>query len=180
MKKTIYIKYIILVALLGFLPIQNAASTDFTKVRDDLVVQLRKEMDAREQDYAAFLAESQPLGIRHFQQFGDVLDVRTLMQHPSIGKVGLKGVYEIVFADQLRAKADAAKAAEIKVIEDAAYAKARSELLAQGAVVFPPPSDGGSPLESLGRKPVEGAPPVDLAQSAAQLYMQEVSKLNVG
>lgn len=55
------------------------------------MTQLRKEMDQREQDYAAFLAESQPLSIRHFQQFGEVLDLRKLMQHPEIGKVGLKG-----------------------------------------------------------------------------------------
>lgn len=72
-----------------------------------------------------------------------------------------------MFADQLRAKADAAKAAEVKAIEDAAYAKARSELLAQGAVVFPPPSDGGSPLsDGLSKKPVEGQKPVDIVQEA--------------
>ena len=158
--------------------IQSAAPADPTKTRDEIVTQIRKEMDAREQDYAAFLAESQPLGIRHFQQFGEVLDLRKLMTHPEIGKVGLKGVYDIVFADQLRAKVDAAKAAEVKAIEEAAYARARSDLLAQGAVVFPPPTDGGSPLEVLGRKPAEGTPPIDLARAATQEYEAAVAKAN--
>lgn len=160
-------------------PIQTPAAAPHAS-SDDLVKQWRAEMDQREQDYAAFLAESGPLQIQHFQQFGEVLDIRKLMQHPEIAKAGLKGVYSIVFADQLRAKADAAKALEVQKIKDEAKAEVRQEFLAQGAVVFPPPSEGGSPLDSMGKPPVEGAPKIDLATAAAQMYNAEVAKAGVG
>jgi hypothetical protein len=160
----------------------QSPSLDPTQIQESVLGTIRKEMDQREQDYAAFLAESQPLTVQHFKDFGEVLDLRKLMQHPEIGKVGLQGVYKIVYADQIRARDEAATAATRKSIEDAAYAKAKADLLAQGATVFPPPSEGGSPLDTLGRKPAEGAPaaPADLARAAAAVYDAEVARQGVG
>ena len=160
-------------------PIQSPAA-DSAAFKDDVIKQFRSEMDQREQDYAAFVAESGPLQIQHFQSFGEVLDIRKLMQHPEIAKAGLKGVYQIVYADQLRARADAAEALKVQKIKDDAKAEVRAEFLAQGAVVFPPPTEGGSPLDWMGKPPVEGAPKVDIATAAAALYNAEVAKAGVG
>lgn len=153
-------------------PIQTPAQP--TADAGAIIKQVRAEMDTREQDYAAFIAESTPLAVQHFRDFNEVLDMRKLMTHPNISKVGLKGVYEEVYAEPIRARREAEEKVKLDKVKAEAKAEARQELLAQGAIVFPPPSDaGGSPLDHLTQKAADGQ---YTAESAARFYNEQLAK----
>lgn len=103
--------------------------------------------------FVGFSLEQNQVQKRHFDTFGQMLDIEPLLRHPSIKDVGIKGVYELVHKDALAAKAtELATAAENRIRADE-----RAKVLASSATM-PYPIQGsltpGSPLDSL--KPSAG------------------------
>lgn len=65
---------------------------------------------ATERGALGFIAESNALTLKHYQQFGEILDIRELLADKRIQQIGIQGVYADRFKDQIKAKVDAAQA----------------------------------------------------------------------
>lgn len=81
------------------------------------------------------------LGIKHFQVFGEALDLDELVTDPEVQKLGLRGVYDKLYGDRYLQKAKEKATADEKAIRDAAFAEgrdaARKEFGQQGRMPYP-------------------------------------------
>lgn len=122
---------------------------DPTKVK----AAIGQELNDREIHYANFMAETTRLSTEHYAKFGKVLDLRPVLAHPELQRLGLEGTYRLVHKaefDAADAKAAADREAQIRKDE-------RDKVLAEVAASPLPGSvpDGGgsgSPLDFLGDK----------------------------
>jgi hypothetical protein len=122
----------------------------------------------REQGAVAFIAATNSLAQRHYQQFGEILDVEALVADPDAFKLGLKGTYEKRYREQLDAHQ---KAAVDKTIEERVQARLAEER--KGFAQRPPyPIAGGdvSPLDALGTSQPD--PTQYSVESAADEYLR--------
>lgn len=109
-------------------------------------------MDERLQaERAAFLGFSRDQNIierEHFMKFKELPDLEPLLQHPQIGKIGLRGVYDLVHKERLdKFAADAKTSAEEAIRLDE-----RTKVLASTAAlpyITPTGVGSGSPLDAL-------------------------------
>jgi len=84
---------------------------------------------ATERGAVGFIAEANGLTMKHFQQFGEILNINDLLTDPRVQQIGLQGVYADKFKDQIKAKADAAETAR----QDAIRKDERTKVLAEVA-----------------------------------------------
>jgi hypothetical protein len=133
-----------------------------------------KVLAAREPAYVAYVAEATQLGAFHLRNFNQELDVMSLIQHPKVRELGLKGVYELVHQEQLtKLKADQA-AAERNKLETEIRTKVEQEFRDKAAgTELPYPLGEGSPLDFLSM-PADKRPTGDPA-AAARAYEQLVT-----
>jgi hypothetical protein len=71
--------------------------------------ELTKILDQTERGAVGFISEANVLSLKHYKDFGEVLNITELMMDPQVQKIGLKGVYESKFKDQISAKVKAAE-----------------------------------------------------------------------
>lgn len=128
-----------------------------------------KILAPREAAYVTYVADATKFSIFHLQNFKETLDVNALVQHPRIGELGVKGVYELVHKDKI----DAMTAATAKAAEEAIRADERQKIATSAPVDMPYPIGEGSPLDVLTMDPAT-RPKGDPA-AAARMYDQLVS-----
>lgn len=101
-----------------------------------------KTLADTERGAVGFFSQLNALSLKHYQQFGEILDTDQLLQDKRIVQLGLQGVYAEVHKEQLDQKAaEAAKKAE-----DAIRADERAKTLAAAAATqHPYPVRGNEP-----------------------------------
>lgn len=121
-----------------------------------------------ERGAVAFMDELSDLKLQHFQQFGELLDARKLLQHPKVQQLGIRGVYAEVHKPQLDARA----AKQAQEAEDKIRLDERTKVLAQSASQHHPyPIRGNEPstLDRFERAP-DQAPKVATVDDMANEY----------
>lgn len=121
--------------------------TDPTKPVVDAITkkQLDDTLGETERGAVSFIAEANSLTLKHFKEFGEVLDITDLLKDKRVQQIGLRGVYADTFKDQLKAKADAAEAARV----DAIRKEERTKVLAEVAGAHHPYPVVGNESSSL-------------------------------
>lgn len=140
---------------------------------DDARKLVAGELNNREAYFAAFVGDSMLLAQQHQLNFGEPLNIQALLDHPEVGRLGLKGAYEALHKDKLDAKAKALQEKERERIRE----EVRQELIGQGVgsqlpYAIPGEGQGSSPLDHLSG--VTPAAAFDPAASAA-MYRQLVA-----
>jgi len=92
--------------------------------------QLEDHLASMERGAVGFIAESNVLALKHYKDFGEVLNITELLADPRVQQIGLQGVYQAKFAEQIKTKADAAQAARDEALRKEGADKARAELAA--------------------------------------------------
>jgi hypothetical protein len=92
--------------------------------------QFEEHLATMERGAVGFIAESNVLALKHYQQFGEVLNISELLADPNVQRIGLQGVYQAKFAEQIKAKADAAQTARDEALRKEGADKARADLAA--------------------------------------------------
>jgi len=131
------------------MPTSAAPTVTSGLTKDEMVA----EINRREIYVAGYVADVAALTMQHFQNFGETLDTTTLLQHPKLGELGIRGAY----ADVHKAKIEAKAAADAAKARETLKADLRRELEAEaaargGAPPYPVGDGGGSPLDHLGGK----------------------------
>lgn len=118
-----------------------------------------KKIDEFGRDAVGVIAEVQNLSNTHFAQFGEPLDTRVLFTHPKAQQIGIRGVYNEIFADKLKARSDAAiKAAEDKIRADE-RTKTLAEINGRAIPQYPASGSEASTLDALDAAARTGQPP---------------------
>lgn len=133
------------------------------------------DLDAREQNAAAYFELINSLAFTHLQKFGDVLDVTALRADAVKAKVDLVTAYNTKYADQIRAKAEAIDKERIDKIVAERLTEERKKFASQPP--YPVGDMSGSPLDALEKK---DGPSQFSADAAADEYAQLVQKRLAG
>jgi hypothetical protein len=133
------------------------------------------EFGRREAFYAAFTADAVRLSQQHFANFGEVLDINQLLNHPRLAELRMDGAYQDVFKDKISTRNADIQAKERKKLEDEIRAQVLTELGQQPHTGSLPYVVGGegSPLDHLTPNG-EAAKPFD-PNAVAAMYHQLVS-----
>lgn len=136
----------------------RAKVADTTKVEKPLVADLPKDvitkkeletiLDQTERGAVGFIAEANSLSMQHFKEFGEILNITDLLADKRVQQIGLKGVYQDKFKDQITAKAAAAQAAHDATIREEG-AKAERERLASTQHPYPVVGNEPSALDAI-------------------------------
>lgn len=131
----------------GFDPTKSGGAPSPTTPTLPEDVLRRDELDQREVGYATLTAWMNTTSLKHFKDFGEVLDVDALMKDPQIKTLGLKGVYEKFAAPKYAEKQQAATDAEIaRRVEEGVTARMKT---AHNPNFPAGPAPKGSPLDVL-------------------------------
>lgn len=98
--------------------------------------------------FLGFSRDQNQITREHFTKFGEIVDLEPLLKHPSIGQVGLLGVYELVH----KARLTDWTTKQATAAEDTIRADERQKIQAQMASMpYPTPTGAGSgsPLDAL-------------------------------
>lgn len=98
------------------------------------------------------MADMTAVGLEHFQRFNEPLDLQALIRHPKAGELGVRGVYELLHADRLKAYHDARVAAETNKLRETIRAEEVAKLRQQNTTLpYPVGGEGDivSPLDAL-------------------------------
>lgn len=126
-----------------------------------------KIITEREQGAARYMHAVIPLALKHFQEFGEVLDFEALVANPRIREVGLLGVYDAQVADRRRAAAAKAEEARVEArVQERLAAERKRGIVAP----YPVSPMDVSPLDAL--RPADAKP--GLVDDATDLYQQLV------
>lgn len=121
-------------------------------------------INERERGVATYIAAATDLSLRHFQEFGERLNLTDLLADPEVNKLGILGVYDRKFAPRYAEKAAAVQTATVDKLVAERMVEERKKLLTIPGQVqgFHDPS----PLDVLEAKTSDGA----LVQRAAEEY----------
>lgn len=136
------------------------------------VSDIEKIVNQREAGAVAFIAATTQLGLEHYAKFGTVLDVNQLVSDPEIGKLGLRGAYEKIHGDALRAVATEAETKRIDEIVNARLAEERKQFANRPP--YPVAGSEVSPLDVLQNQNRD--PNQFSAEAAADEYLVLASK----
>ncbi len=89
---------------------------------------LDSSLEQLSREAVGFMAELPTLSLKHYQQFGEVLNIQELLVDPRVQKIGMIGVYNEKYKDQLKAKADAAQATRDEAIREEGRQAERARL----------------------------------------------------
>ena len=132
---------------------------------------LDKILDQREMGAARYFDVTERLRLQHMRQFDEILNVTDLLTDPRIPQLGVEGVYQAKYADQLKTRADAAEAKRIKDLVDKGMAEERRRFA--NAPVAPVAGQSPSPLDSLAPTTTDVAP--GLVDKAVDEYQRLVA-----
>ena len=90
---------------------------------------LDKILSETERGAVGFIAEANGLTMKHFKEFNEILDINALLADKRVQQIGLKGVYQDQFKEQIAAKAKAAADAQAEAFRKEGYDRARTELV---------------------------------------------------
>lgn len=149
----------------------SAAATPSGLTREDVA----NEFGRRETFYAAFTADAVRLSQQHFANFGEVLDINQILNHPRLAELRMDGAYQDVFKDKISARNADIQAKERKKLEDEIRAQVLTELGQQPHTGSLPYVVGGegSPLDHL--TPNGETPKAFDPNAVAAMYHQLVS-----
>ena len=105
------------------------------------------DLDAREQLAVKYMNVSNRLGIRHFREFGEDLDMDELINDPRVKTLGIQGVYDVKFKDRYDEKAKLSRDADRAKFEAEIRADERKRLA--NRPLTPVPGGETSPLDAL-------------------------------
>jgi hypothetical protein len=116
-----------------------------------------KTLAAQERGALAFFDQLNQLSLRHFKDFGEVLNTTPLLTDRRLAQLGLEGIYQELHKEQLEARAKAAREAEVEKIRQEERTKLQAELAGQH---HPYPVRGNEPSTLDGiEAQVAGKPP---------------------
>lgn len=127
-----------------------------------------EDLAATERGAVAFIAEANALTLQHFQQFGEILDIQTLLADKRVQQVGLRGIYAEKHKAQLDARAEKLK----QEAEDKIRLDERTKVLAsQASQHHPYPVSGNEPstLDAFER-PTDQRPAMKTVDDMAAEY----------
>ena len=88
-----------------------------------------RELAERERIYAVVTAQLSELAVAHYAEFGERLDIQSMLRDPQIAESGgVLGVYQKQFGDRLQQKADARAETERERLREEGRQQARSEM----------------------------------------------------
>jgi hypothetical protein len=141
--------------------------------RDDFDAVMRREQMAA----AGFLALQQNLGLKHLQDFGEVIDTRELLQDTNLGKpkgdgsvYGLQDAYNTKYGTKITERNQKLETDRISKLVDAGIA----ERMKGQSLPIPLKNGAGSPLDLLEGN-AEFKPDPNLADTAAAEYARLTS-----
>jgi hypothetical protein len=119
---------------------------------------LDKMFETTERGAVAFIAEANILAVKHFKEFGDVLDITKLLADKRVQQIGLQGVYAEQFKEPIAAKAKAAEDARAESFREEGRMTER-ERIARTRQPYPVVGNEPSALDAIeasrtGEKPV--------------------------
>lgn len=100
------------------------------KLPEDVITKkmLAETLDTTERGAVAFIAEANALTMRHFKEFGEILNVSDLLADPNVQKIGLRGVYQEKFKAEIAGKVKAADDARLDTVRKEERTKVLAEL----------------------------------------------------
>lgn len=122
-----------------------------------------------ERGAVSFIAEANGLTLKHFKEFGEVLDIADLLKDKRVQQIGLRGVYADTFKDQLKAKADAAEAARVDAIRKDERTKVLAEV-AGSHHPYPVVGNESSSLDAIEAARAGQSPAVKTVEDMAREY----------
>jgi hypothetical protein len=100
-------------------PPTNTPATGTSLTAEQIAQTVAETLAAREPAYVGLLTEATGLASFHLRNFKEDLDVQQLVSHADAPKIGVKGVYKLLYKDRLdKLDADAKKAAEDTIRSD--------------------------------------------------------------
>lgn len=120
--------------------------------------QLQAAITEERGNFLGFQRDQNRLMREHFEKFKEILNIEPLLTNPRVREIGLAGVYQETYKDQLKKVEDDAIAAN----EARIRADERQKVQASNTQIPYPSvtgSNAGSPLDAL-KPPVEGGGPV--------------------
>ncbi len=120
----------------------------------DLLATVRQEMNLRDNNAVAFVADTIRVQQKHFQLYGATkpFALEEVLQHPKVAEIGIEAAYNDIHRAQIDKVAnDAAAAREAEIRKDE-RAKAVAEFGNNKTVPFPVPGEDDSPMGVLERR----------------------------
>jgi hypothetical protein len=137
-----------------------------------------KEAIARlSQEAVPFIVAQNTLAMKHYQTFGEVLDMDPLLADPRVNQLGLQGVYDAQYADRYKDKAEAAEKAREAELREKIRTEERQSLLS----THPYPVASTPPPSTLDGLQTEDAPTGGPSvESMAAQYQAAVAREQAG
>lgn len=154
----------------GTIPVVDPNKPAPTGKADITKADVDSMLDAFGRDAAGFVAATQTLAMQHMHKFGEVLDLRPLLEDKRIKELGLQGVYTDVFKDKLAAKEAEATAKATATLRAEIEAQVRREFADKQIPGGITPSTGASPLDVLSAT-------IDPTKHTAEAAAQEYNRL---
>lgn len=137
----------------------------------DLITQkaLTEVLNTMERGAVGFIAEANALTMQHYQQFGEILDMKALLADTRVNQIGIQGVYQDRFKEQIKAKVDAAQATRDEALRVEGETRARAALAASH---HPYPVVGNEPsaLDAIEAARAGKAPTVTTVEQMADEF----------
>jgi hypothetical protein len=135
-----------------------------------------------EQEAVGYIAESQMLTLKHFKEFGEVLNVNELVTDPRAQKIGIQGVYAEKYKEQIAAKAKAADDARAEAFRVEGEKRAIERMAAQRGPGYPVTGNEPSSLDALEAARAAGTKvtEVSIDQMSAELARLSAARLGNG
>lgn len=133
---------------------------------------LDKMFAETERGAVGFIAEANVLTLKHYKEFGEILNITDLLADKRVQQIGLQGVYADKFKDQIATKTKAADDARAEAFREEGR-KAERERLASTRSPYPVVGNEPSALDAIEASRTGKAPELktldDLAAEYARL-----------
>ncbi len=110
---------------------------------------LKERLDLMERQAVGFITETQGLVLKHFKDFGEILDTAALVSDPRAQQIGIQGVYNEKFKEQITAKVKAADEAKAEAFRVEGEKRAMERIAAQRGPGYPVLGNETSSLDAI-------------------------------
>jgi hypothetical protein len=121
------------------------------KLPEDVITvkSLTDRLTRMEREAVGYITESQMLTLKHFKDFGEVLNVNELVTDPRAQQIGIQGVYNEKFKEQIAAKLKAADDAKAEAFRVEGEKRAMERMASQRGPGYPVTGNEPSSLDAL-------------------------------
>ena len=121
------------------------------KLPEDVITakKMQERLNVVEREAVGFIAQTNALTMKHYQQFGEILDINDLLADPRVQQIGLQGVYAEKFKDPIAAKAKAADEAKAEAFRVEGEKRALERLASQRGPGYPVVGNEPSSLDAI-------------------------------